>query len=285
MSETPDAMAPDGGKLLRAAVREPFFQFLALAGLLFLAQGIFSGDDREVISVDSDTQAYLFQQRQDLMLRPLTDEEKREAISDFIEEELLVREANKRGFADSSRIRRLLLQNMRFFIAGDLPEPSTEELQAFFEENKSSFQSPPSFELDHILFTEASDVPEGLNEQLNGGADPDGFGDEDFTFGRKMRFMDEMRLIAAFGRSAAQDILALPQDDTGWHGPFISDQGQAHFLRITQRNPPSVPEFETARDWVSAQWMTSKSRELMDAELSLVRPNYRIEIAEPGSDD
>ncbi len=95
-----------GSGLLRGLLKEPLVHFLALAGLLFGLQAIFAGDTREVISVDADTQEYLFQQRQDLTLRPVSDEEKQQIIEDFVEEEILVREANKRGFADGSRIRR-----------------------------------------------------------------------------------------------------------------------------------------------------------------------------------
>lgn len=49
--------------------REPLVHFLALAALLFLANAIFSRDDREVIRVDIATQEYLIDQRQDLLQR------------------------------------------------------------------------------------------------------------------------------------------------------------------------------------------------------------------------
>ena len=277
-NEDPDTKTLSRG-FLKDILKEPLLHFLALAGLLFVLQAVFAGDTREVISVDADTQEYLFQQRQDLTLSPVSEEEKRQIVEDFVEEEILVREANKRGFADSSRIRRLLLQNMRFFIAGDLPEPSEGDLRAFFEDNLNSFESPPSLELDHIFFGDPANVPDGLAEKLNGGAEANAFGDEDYTFGRRMRFMDEKRLIAAFGRETASQVLALPPSDMSWHGPFLSEQGTAHFVRVSKRNPPSVPDYDTARDWVSAQWMTTKSRELMEAELATVRPNYRIDVA------
>ena len=152
--DDPDYSAPRTGGLY-GFLKEPLVHFLALAGLLFVLQALFAGDTREVISVGTDTQEYLFQQRQDLTLQPVSEEEKQQIIEDFIEEEILVREANKRGFADGSRIRRLLLQNMRFFIAGDLSEPSEEDLRTFFDENLRSFESPPSLELDHIFLRQA----------------------------------------------------------------------------------------------------------------------------------
>ena len=94
--------------------QEPLVHFLVVAALLFVASASFSEDDRDVIFVDTATQEYLIQQQQDLLLRNMTDSEKQQAIESFIDDEILVREARKRGFENNSRIRSLLTQNMRF---------------------------------------------------------------------------------------------------------------------------------------------------------------------------
>jgi hypothetical protein len=77
--------------------REPLVHFLGLAALLFVVNAVFSGDHREVITVDIATQQYLIQQRQELVLRDMTEDEKAAVVGSFIEEEILVREARKRG--------------------------------------------------------------------------------------------------------------------------------------------------------------------------------------------
>ena len=120
-----------GARLLR----DPLVHFLVLAGLLFAAQAIFVGDRRQVITVDAAAQEFLFKQQEDLLLRPLSETEKAEIVQNYVEEEILVREAVSRGFTDSSRVRTLLVQNMRFFIAGEIPDPTDEELKAWFESN------------------------------------------------------------------------------------------------------------------------------------------------------
>ena len=261
---------------LSRLVREPLLHFLVLAGLLFAAQAVFVGDTREVIVVDSTAQQFLFEQQEELLLRPLSDADKQELVENFIEEEILVREARKRGFTESSRIRALLLQNMRFFIAGDLPEPTDEELEDYFEANKKTFESPPSIDLEHLLFESPENMPDDVVDRLNHGADPSSLDATDMAFGRQMRFMDTRRLAQAFGADSARKILAIA--DEAWHGPFFSPQGAAHVVRVTGRNAPRTPDFETARDWVSASWLTAKSRELMERELASMRPNYRVEV-------
>ena len=114
---------------------EPLVHFIALAGLLFLASALWSGGVREAIRVDKATQDFLIKQRSDLLLRPLTLEEEQQVVEDFVEEEILVREAKKRGLENSSRIRRLMVQNMRFLLSGDLAKPTQSELRSFFEKN------------------------------------------------------------------------------------------------------------------------------------------------------
>jgi len=151
-------------------VREPLVHFLILAALLFLAQAGLRGDGREEIVVDAATQTFLLDREAQVTLQTPSEEDRARLIEEFVDEEILVREATKRGFTDSSRIRALLLQNMRFFITGDIAEPSDEELRAFFEAEKDSFRSPPSVDLDHLLFEDPATVPPGLTAALNAGA-------------------------------------------------------------------------------------------------------------------
>lgn len=259
-------------------LREPLFHFLILAALLFVVQAIFAGDDREEIVVDAPTQEFLLEREQELTLVEPGPEDLQRLIDTFVEDEILVREATKRGFTDSSRVRALLIQNMRFFISGSVPEPTEEELRAFYEAEKASFQSPPSVDLDHILFEDPGDVPQGLADLLNAGADPNGYGDLDLAYGRTLRFMDTRRLSGAFGADGARQVLNITEGDVTWHGPILAPQGTAHFVRVARRNVPQVPDFESARDWIATQWLAAKSREILDAELEVMREGYRVTI-------
>lgn len=277
MTEPASQGVPGRGFIARL-LHEPLVHFLFLTGLLFGAQAVFAPDDREVISVDAATQQFLFQQEEELLLRPLTKEEKQNIVRSFVEEEILVREAVKRGFSDSSRIRTLLLQNMRFFISGDIPEPTEENLRRYFDENPDKFRSPQSLDLAHVMYEAGNEVPDGVRDRLNGGADPMTLGSADFAYGRELRYMDQTRLVNAFGADTTRKILDALSGDDLWHGPFTTQTGSTHFLRVVRRNAPQMPEFETAKDWIATQWMADTSRALMDQEVQAVEADYRIEI-------
>ena len=264
----------------QAVWREPLVHFLGIAALLFVANAVFSGDEREVITVDLATQDYLIQEQQDLRLRPLSQQEQRAIIETFVEEEILQREARKRGFDNSSRIRTLLIQNMRFFLANDFPTATEEDLRAFFNENLSLFETRPRVSYEHVQFDDPSTVPEDTLSQLRGGADHTKMGRQDVPGGHRLVRVDERSIVATFGQRIARDVLTIVDDQ--WHGPFESSQG-AHFLRVIERHPARRPEFEDARSWVEAEWNRAQQNAIMDRELALMRQNYRVEI-EPSAE-
>ncbi len=266
--------------LLRRFLREPLLHFLVLAAGLFVAQVIIGGDEREVIVVDAEAQKYLFSQEEDLRLRPLNESDKQRIVDTFIEEEILVREAKARGFTDSSRVRALLLQNMRFFIGSDIPEPTEDDLRAHFEANLDAFTSPPSLDLNHVMFSDPDTVPDGILDSLNQAEDPSTLGDLDTQLGYRLRFLDQRRLVGLFGTEPANDLLSVSADDRDWRGPYVSPTGSIHFLRVINRNPPRTPTYELAQDWISTHWLSAKSDELLDTALDDVRQNYLV-VVEP----
>lgn len=264
--------------LLAGLARDPLLHFLLLAVGLFALQWSVGEDERERIVVDAQAQAYLFKQEEELRLRPLTADEKQAIVDSYIEDEILVREARARGFTDSSRIRALLLQNMRFFIGSDVPEPGKQDLRDHFEANKDDFTSPPSLDLNHVVFVDLETVPPNILELLNTAEDPSSLGDPDTRLGFTIRYLDQTRLVGMFGAGPARELLAIGEGDTTWRGPFEAPDGSQHFLRIAKRNAPRTPTFEEAENWIATHWLSAKTRELTDAALGEMRQNYIIDV-------
>lgn len=261
--------------ILASWIREPLVHFALLAGLLFLGSALISGSEKELIVIDAATQEYLFQRESDVLLRDLRQDEKQAIIDSFIEEELLVREARKRGFTDNSRVRALLVQNMRFFLREDVPDPTEEELIGFFQNNSKDFETPASLSFDQVFFNTPDDVPPSVLEDLRAGANFKDIG-ERTPLGPSPLVQATARQIAnTFGPVEAQKVLAIGDDQ--WHGPFISSIG-VHFLRVRERHEPVLPDYETVKDWVVMQWELSQHRERMESELTEIRNGYKVEI-------
>ena len=258
--------------------REPLVHFLGLAALLFAANALLSGDAREIITLDVATREFLIEQRQFLLLRDLTDDEKSQAIQDYIDEEILVREARKRGLENNSRIRTLLIQNMRFFIASEIPDPTDEELRAYFDDNIERFESGPSISYEHAFFSDPDTVPADALELLRAGADHRSIGDTNSLTASLAR-ADQKQIVATFGPELAPQILGI--DDDQWQGPFTSMHG-VHFLRASERHPTARSTYESAAGWLEQEWVMQKRNEILEREMAIMRENYRIEV--PGPD-
>ena len=142
--------------------REPMVHFTILAVLLFVAHAYWADAGKEVIRVDSAAQDFLIQQRSDLLLRPLTRDEKQEVIDNYVEEEILWHEARERGLDQTARIRQQMIRGIRFLLMSDVPTPTEAELRSFYESDKERFTPPPALTLDHVFFTNAFDVPADL---------------------------------------------------------------------------------------------------------------------------
>lgn len=263
--------------LAQRFLAEPLLHFAIVAVCLFGLQAVVQDDEREVIVVDGSAQEFLIEQREDLLQRPLSDAEKQEVVAAYVDDEILVREARNRGFADGGRIRKLLLQNMRFFIAGDIPQASEQELRAFFENNPEEFTTPESIDLEQRMFQDLSQVPaDYLNDLRSGPATGARDATISLNYPKDIRGVNMPRLAQAFGSENAIEIWALR--DGVWSGPLTSPQDSVHFIRVVARHPAQTLEYEDVQDWLQTQWGSVQSKKLIEAELARLRPSYRIEI-------
>lgn len=261
--------------ILASLIREPLIHFTLLAGLLFLGNAFISGSEKEMIVVDAATQEYLFEREKDVLLRDLSQDEKQAIIDSFIEEELLVREAKKRGFTDNSRVRALLVQNMRFFLREDLPDPTEEELSGFFQNNSKDFQTPASVSYDQVFFNTLDDVPPSVLEDLRVDANFKEVGERTPLEPSPLVKATSRQIASTFGPVEAQKVLAIGDDQ--WHGPFISSIG-VHFLRVRERHEPVLQNYRNVKGWVAMQWELSKQREQMESELTEIMDGYQVKI-------
>jgi hypothetical protein len=232
---------------------------MVLAALLFLLEGAFSGARKETIVVDQQTIDYLIQQREDLELRELGPEERRDTIDAFVEDEILYREAYRRGLDQGdSRMRRNLILKMRGLLAGDVEAPTEADLRAFFTDNRARFSSPATWSLEQVYFSDPEQAPPGLRDDLRAGLDPMTVGVSSLSMPNKLPRRSQREIAGLFGADVARAILDI--EDNGWHGPFESPRG-AHFIRVVGREPARDASFEftcegglTAADRLDLSW-------------------------------
>lgn len=263
-------------------VKEPLVHFLILAALLFGLEHVFSSTQKEQIVVDQQTAEYLIKQREDLELRTLSPEEREDTITSFVEDEILYSEAYKRGLDKSdSRMRRNMILKMRGLLIGDLSDPTEDDLRSYYETHRDEFTLSATIGLEHVFYSDSTQIPQDLLEQLKAGVDYKSFGEFKLGLGPRLKKVSQLFLVGAFGPDAARGILAIEDDQ--WHGPFESAQG-THFVRVINRTPESLPDYEAVKPYLKGQWVLAESRRLIEQELERLKDDYEV-IIETGGEN
>ncbi|MGH6898526.1 MAG: peptidyl-prolyl cis-trans isomerase [Geminicoccaceae bacterium] len=266
-------------RLCGALWREPLVHFLLLAALLFGAYALVAPSGEDTIVVDQATIDRLVEEREVLLARPLSKEERRAAIATLIDDEVLLREAWRRGLDQDAVVRRHLVQKMRFILAEDQAEPSEAELRAFLESNRERYRTPPTITLEQVFYADRATAPADLLDRLQAGADPDDLGERLDTLGATPTRYSLRDLIGLMGPEAARRIFELPVGD--WDGPMPADNG-VHFVRVLDQHPSAMPRFEELAGYLRQDWFLARQEEAVAAQLLELRSNYRI-VVEDGA--
>ena len=261
--------------LMRFLRREPLVHFLALAVLLFALDYFSSSTEKETIYISQKTIDSLVEQREEIVLRRLTLEQREELIEQYIDDEVLYREAYKLGLDKNARMRRNLIRLMRGLEMSKVGEPTKEDLQRYFESNREIYARPPSLTLKRVYFQDASEVPDKLLSQLRSGLDVDSMADRMPAARTSVEKAAQLKLVALLGPETARAVLAIEDDD--WHGPYKTRRG-VHFVRVVERHSAEPLQYEEIAHFLQSDWQQAKARQAVEAESKQLRENYNIVI-------
>jgi hypothetical protein len=134
--------------------REPLVHFALGGGLIFLAYSLCASPTPETIVVTPEISRAVIQQHAELLGRPLSAAERQAALADYVDEEVLVREAYRRGVDRSdAALRERLADKMRFLLAGEPPSPTRQQLEEFFQTDPQRFAAGSQATFDDLLPT------------------------------------------------------------------------------------------------------------------------------------
>ena len=272
---------------LRSFWREPLFHFVILGAALFISDAVWqkSRDKADyTIRVSPDEiqrQATIFAAEN---RREPSDDDLQGLLFAHVEEQVLMREAQRIGLdEDDTIIRRRLAQKMRFMIndVGDAALPDEARLKTWFEENKQEFAKAETRNFDHIFFSpqnrEATIEADAL-AVLETGIDSDweSLGDA-FIMKRSYADVPQAEVIKDFGRDFAARVFAL--EGHGWSAPIGSAFG-LHLVRVTKTTPRDIPDFETVRGDVETLWLDEAARHGNAERLETLIEKYNVVIDE-----
>ena len=270
--------------------REPLVHFIILGALLFaghmLWQAHISKADYTitVTAEEMERQALIFAGEN---RRAPTDEDLKALLFAHVEEQALMREAQRIGLGeDDTIIRRRLAQKMRFIIEDvDTPAlPGDADLKSWFKANLNNFISPETRSFSHIyLSPEAhgdgldAKAQEVLSELGNATQGWKALGDP-FMMKRAFKSLNAVEAARLFGPNFSKELFEL--DGTHWQGPIESAFG-LHIIQLDNVTPEVIPEFQDVRGDVENAWQKEAQRTLNQNNLKELIQKYKVKVEDP----
>jgi peptidyl-prolyl cis-trans isomerase C len=209
----------------------------------------------------------------------------------WLEEEVLYREARQRGLGEGDLIvRRRLAQKMRALLETSVtvtpPEDAT--LQAFIDRQPARYGGVERIDLDHVFLSRGSRPPDLQAEAVRiaplltapGGAGLAGLSDP-HPAGVALRGAQFRDLERLFGTPLAHHLAALPEG--GWQGPLTSALG-LHFVRVRGRVLRQV-DVEGVRQRALQDWLLAERARLTEVAVErLMNAHGAVVPAGPRND-
>lgn len=274
-------------------LKEPLFHFLLIGAALF---AVFRGlnppadeQPNQIIVSDGQIQTMVATFTRTWQRPPTTDELKG-LVDDYVQQEMLAREAIKLSLEQNDPIIRRRLQQKMDFIVGDIGSsvaPSEAELQMYLEENPDTFRRPAFYSLTQVYLSadkrgesidaDAAALLETLHKDDSEFAE---MGDPTLL-PRQLENSSSLRIASTFGSTFAASLDALPLEN--WSDPIVSAYG-LHIVRLSARTPGYVPELAEIRAEVEREWADEIRRETRQQYLDSLLTQYNVTIEWPEAD-
>lgn len=269
-------------------LREPLLWFVVCGALLYVVveRHRADGDHRtiRVTAADLDRYAQFRQRRFD---GERTDRgptaQRQHLVDDFVREEVLVREARRRGLdANDYVIRQRLVQRMEYLARAEaeLQPADDASLNQYRLAHPDRYRRAAELSLQHVYFSgdksreRAAAAVEALRG--NSGIDAESLGDR-FPYYRRYRGASAQQVAGHFGAEFLSTLLTPPIITDRWIGPLASTHGW-HAVRLSEYRPDELPPLSEIREAVLADWRRQQLNEAMARHVAEQVAEYDVRL-------
>jgi hypothetical protein len=271
---------------LKNLMREPITQFI-LIGLALVAINHFwssyQGEQGRTITVSSAEIERLEKIWANTAGRLPTGEDRAMIIDQFVQEEVLVREAERLGLGfEDTIIRRRLAQKMDFLVSEEAKpdDPSDSALKAWFDDNRNQFAASERRSFIHIYFSPErhGDAIEATAnralEKLKAGSDWQSLGDP-FIQKRTYVTLPQSEVTRLFGNDFSPDLYKLKPGP--WSAPIGSAFG-LHLVKIETVDDAADANLEPIKAEVLAAWQDQQAADGRRAAVEKLVSGYDVVV-------
>ncbi|HUD30765.1 MAG TPA: peptidylprolyl isomerase [Novosphingobium sp.] len=258
--------------VIRSALRDPFVVFLLAAGAIFALYWAIAGR-KEVIEVPLSVQRSL-DDDYSLMTGHQPDAAARaKLVDDYVGNELLFREAVERGMHMTDKAtKQRLIDRVRFMISGAPPEPSEDQLIAWYAAHQDLYRAEPWISLRHVFFEKQPGDGGAVLGKLSDGGKVAG---DEFWMGHDLSKYGISMLRGMFGEAFLETVSRQPEGI--WAGPLRSSRGW-HYVLVTARGKDQLLPYTQAREQVMQDYQADQTGSAVNREIARLRQDYAIHV-------
>ena len=272
---------------------DPLLYWLAV-GVLIYALPMMTREERpETIVVSEDNLIRYLRSRNPVLtlddathrLATLSRPAREELIEDYVQREVLLREARSMGLDEDHAIEEQLLarlENVYLTMAEDHPQVSHGMLLDHYEAFSADYMRPETLTFSHIYFADAStDELEALLtvlRQSDSGADAGARHGDTFLFENAYTAVSQDTVSSLFGDNFAIELFNLHRSSS-WQGPISSSYGK-HLVWITERVAPYLPEFDAVSTRVRLDLYARMTNDRVQMFKQSARERYAVHVQE-----
>jgi peptidyl-prolyl cis-trans isomerase C len=276
--------------LASRAIREPLVHFFAIAVVLFAANSVLNGPERQrsgnSITISQGRVQQIAESYRLLAGRMPSRAELQALVNDFVSEEIDYREAVALGLdADDTIVRRRMRQKLEFLAEdGDgSEEPSDQQLAGWLQSHATEYRVPERISLRHVLASSDTRGPRAgadaaaMLGKLRAGTDPGKLGDASML-PAALPLTTKSGIALLFGDAFAASLFEHARE--GWFGPIVSPLG-AHDVLILSRQTAHDPTLAEVREKVRSDWIEARRFARREEFQARLRKRYQVSVRWP----
>ena len=262
--------------VIQKLVQEPTVHFFLMAVVIFVIYAISQTNRENLLEVDQrEIDARVFIQEMTTG-QPLNDEQRQFIASNYVEEQILVREAIALGLDNDARIHDMLAQKMRHVLSGDVIQTTADDLNNYYEENLERYRTLPLVSVNELVLNTQDELSAEVQAYLDSGSNAEMI--LAATAGNEAPLPNVNRIDLANIFSPEFSEQVFNAESESWVGPYTSNRGQ-HWLKITERSEANLPPLNEITDRVRLDWIAEEEEILLQQEVDKLWDQYTIIVA------